>query len=110
MPRLAVSTRKRVITLRRQGYGLKEIQRRLNEEGIVISVRSLQRLCAKFEKMHTIQDLPRAFKHRMLTPQMLSAMDESLSNDDELTARKLKARLREQFTELPDVSLSTIKR
>ena len=41
---------------------------------------------------------------------MLSARDEWLSNNDELTARKLKARLCEQFPELPDVSLSTIKK
>ena len=52
--------------------------------------------------------LPRTFKCRVLTPQILSVMDESLSND-ELTARKLKACLCEQFTDLPDVSLSTIK-
>ena len=110
MPRLLVSARKRVIILRRQRYSIKDIRRRLEEEGTVVSVRSLQRLCAKFKKTRTIQDLPRAPKRRMLAPQTLSAMDESLRNNDELTARKLRARLREQFTDLPDVSLSTIKR
>ena len=40
MPRLLVSTRKRVIIFRQQGYGLKDIRRRLKEEGIVVSMRS----------------------------------------------------------------------
>ena len=39
---LLILTRKRVLTLRRQGYGLREIWRRLNEEGTVVSVRNLQ--------------------------------------------------------------------
>ena len=37
-------------------------------------------------------------------------MYKSLHNDDELTAIKLKAHLREQFTDLPDVLSPTIKR
>lgn len=110
MPRLLVPTRKRVIILWRQGYSLKEIQDRLEEEGIDVTIRSLQRLCAKFEKLHTIQDLPRASKRRLLTPEMLSTMDENLRNDDELTARKMKAKLQEQCANFPDVSLATIKR
>ena len=44
MPRLNVSTRKRVIILKRQGYALKDIRRRLGEEGIVVSMRTLQRV------------------------------------------------------------------
>ena len=39
---ITLPNRKRVITLRRQGYGLREILRRLNEEGTVVSVGSLQ--------------------------------------------------------------------
>ena len=60
--------------------------------------------------MHTIQDLPRIPKRQLLTPQMLSTMYKSLYNDDELTARRLKAHLRERFTDLPDVLSPTIKR
>ena len=41
---------------------------------------------------------------------MLSALDKSWWNDDELTATRLKAYLHDQFTDLPDVLLSTIKR
>ena len=110
MPRLQVGTRKRVITLRRSGYSIRSIQRRLNEEGVEVSMRSLQRLCAKFEKEHTIQDLPRKSKPRLLTADMLSTMEQSLRKDDELTARKLRTTLSEKFPDFPNVSLATIKR
>ena len=110
MPRLQVGTRKRIIILRRQGHSIRDIHRRLNEEGTDISVRSLQRLCVKFEKMHTIQDLPRKTRPRLLTEEMLSAMDQILREDDEATARRLRATLCEKFPSFPEVSLATIKR
>ena len=110
MPRLQVTTRKRVIKLRRQGYSIREIRNRLREEGTEVSIRSLQRLCVKFQIMHTIQDLSRNFKARLLTPEVVATIEDSMRNDDELVARKLKCKLGEKFAELPDVSLSTIKR
>ena len=110
MPRLQVSTRKRVIVLRRLGYSLRDIQGRLSEEGTEVKLRSLQRLCNKFQTKHTIQDLPRATKPRLLTTEMLSTMEDCLRNDDKLTARKLKVKLSEKFENFPEVSLSTIKR
>lgn len=110
MPRLQVGTRKRVIILRRLGYSIRYIQRRLNEEGVEVSVRSLERLYAKFEKMHTIQDLPRKSKPRLLNADMMSTMEQSLRKDDELTARKLRTTLSERFVDFPNVSLATIKR
>ena len=109
MPRLQVGTRKRIIILRRQGYSIRDIQRRLNEEGTEVSVRSLQRLCQKFEKVHTIRDLPRKPKARLLTEEMLLAMDQIL-RDDEATARRVRTRLCERFASFPEVSLATIKR
>lgn len=110
MPRLSVANRKKVIILQRQGYSLRDIQCRLEEEGVVVCLRSLQRLCSKFEKMHTIKDLPRAPKRRLLTTEMLSDMDECLRDNDELTAKKLKDKLIERCTNFPDVSLPTIRR
>lgn len=41
---------------------------------------------------------------------MEAVMEESLRRDDEMTARKLERVLGEKFVELPNVSLSTIKR
>ena len=43
MPRLLVATRKRVIILQRQGFSVRDIQCRLEEEGVEVSLRSLQR-------------------------------------------------------------------
>lgn len=108
MPRLQVSTRMRVIVLSRLGYSLRDIQHRLSEEGTTVTLRSLQRLCDKFQRKHTIQDLPRT-KPRLLTTEMLPTMENCLRNDDELTARKLKEKLSENFEGFPEVSISTIK-
>ena len=41
---------------------------------------------------------------------MMAEIEVSLRNDDELTARKLRRKLSENFTDFPDVSISTIKR
>ena len=81
------------------------------EEGVeeLIQRLSLQRLCSKFEKFHTIRDISRAPKHILLTTEMLSAMDNCLRNEDELTAAsKLKTKLLQQCVNFPDVSLSTM--
>ena len=42
MPRLLVATRKRVIILQCQGFSVRDIQCRLEEEGVEVSLRSLQ--------------------------------------------------------------------
>ena len=110
MPHLDVVTRQRVIVLQRLGYSLRDIQKRLREEGAVVSLRSLQYLNAKFKKFHTIRDLHRAPKKRLLTVEMMEAIDNYLRNDDELTVSKLKRKLSEDFTSFPRISISTIKR
>ena len=110
MPRLSVTTRKRVIILRRQGYSLSEIRNRLDEEDIDVSIRNLQRLCVKFDRFHTVENLPRVARPRLLTSEMLSTMNDLLKNDDELTARHLSDKLHEEYANLPDISLSTIKK
>ena len=50
MPRLQIETQKRIIILQRQGHSIRDIYRRLNEEGTEISVQSLQCLYVKFKK------------------------------------------------------------
>lgn len=109
MGRLSVSTRKRVIVLWQSGNSLPDIQRRLKEEEVEVSLRSLQRLRQKFQRFHTIKDLARATRPRILTDRMMNTIEESLQGNDELTARRLKAKLDDRFVDLPDVSLSTIK-
>ena len=66
-------------------------------------------LC-EIPKMHTIQDLLRKTRPQLLTEEMLSAMDQILREDDEATARRLRATLCEKLPSSPKVSLATIKR
>ena len=40
----------------------------------------------------------------------MATIEDSLRKDDELTARKLKGIIGENFTDFPDVSLSTTKK
>ena len=60
--------------------------------------------------MHTIQDLHKTSKVKILTPEMEAIMEENLRRDDKMTARKLKRTLGEKFVKLQNVLLSTIKR
>ena len=71
MPRLSVSSRKRVVILIRRGYSLRVIRQRLLDEGNIMSLRSLQHLWSKFQTMHTVRDLPRATRPRLLTAEMI---------------------------------------
>ena len=89
MPRLEVLTRKRIIVLQRLGYSLRDIQKRLKEEGTNVSLRSLQYLSAKFKKFHTIRDLHRTPRKRLLTAEMMAAIEDSLRNDDERVEKEV---------------------
>ena len=40
---------------------------------------------------------------------MMNTIEQSLKSDDKLTARKLRTKLAEEFSNLPNVSLATIK-
>ena len=86
------------------------IRQRSSDEGNMVSLSSLQRLWSKFQKVHTVRDLPRATRPRLLTAEMVSALEDCLRNDNEMTAGKLKTKLAEKFTNFPNVSLATIKR
>ena len=66
-------------------------------------------LC-EIQKMHTVQDLLSKMRPLLLTEEMLFAMDQILREDDEATARRLRATLCEKLPSSPKVSLATIKR
>ena len=105
-----IAVRKKVIVLWSFGYSLKEIQRRLREEETEVTLRSLQRLCHKFESFHTVHDLAKTRKSKLVMKEMMNAIEQSLKNDDELTARKLRTKLAGDFPNLPNISLAKIKR
>lgn len=110
MPRLDLNLRKRIIVLRRAGYSISDIRRRIEEdEGRVIGLRSIYRLCKKFKEKHTILDLPKQKRSKRLTSDMLEMIDQLLNGNDELNARQLRSLLVEKYPSLK-VSLATIKR
>ena len=110
MPRLNLNVRKRVIVLKRAGYSLMDIWKRIQkEEDCIYSLRSVYRLWSKFREHHTILDLPRKKRDRKINEFMLEAIETSLMENDELTARHLKEQLLETWPSL-NVSLTTIKR
>ena len=88
---------------------MSEIVKRLKEEGIVVSRQALYKLLHKFRTKSCLGDLPKRTRKRKLTQEMIDAMDEALQENDELTARQLRALLLERW---PDthVSLSRVKR
>ena len=108
MPRTNLNVRKRVIILRRAGYSLTDIWKRIQEEeGCSYSLRCVYRLWRKFRHHHTILDLPRKKRARKVNEDMLETI-ETLTENDELTARQLRERLLEMWPSL-NVSLTTIK-
>ena len=78
------------------------------EKETEITLRSLQHLCHKFQNFHTVHDLTKTTKSRLLTKEMMNTIEQSLKSDDEMTARKLRTKLAEEFSNLPNVS-ATIK-
>lgn len=109
MPRLELSARKRVIVLQRAGYTLSEIHKRIvEEEGHYVSLRSIYRLWKKFCGHHTIADLPKNKRQRILNDKMLDMIDRLLMENDKVNARQLRDRLLDVHPELK-VSLDTIK-
>ena len=97
MGRMSIVTRKKVILLWRSGYSLQDIRRRLREEETEVTLHSLQCLRLKFQSFHTINDLAKRRKPRLLIKEMMNTIEQSLKSDDELTARKLKAKLAGEF-------------
>lgn len=109
MPRLSKETRSRVVLLRSKGFSVGKIRKRLEEDGIHVSRRALFKLFAKHRRTGTVADLPRAARPKKLTTEHYKFIDEAMTEDDELTARKLRVLLEARWPET-EVSLNTIKR
>ena len=109
MPRLNIETRRRVIVLKQAGYSFVEIKKRLGEEDIAISLQALHNLVKKYQAKNTLMDLPRHTMPRKLNSEMMAALNQALLKDDELTARKARDLLLQQWSTL-QISLPTIRR
>jgi len=95
--------------LHSQGHSVRNIQTRLQEENVSISMQALYALLRKYKRHYTYVDLPRKAVPRKITHEMISKIDDLLSENDELTARQIRNRLKDQYPHL-EVSLSTIKK
>ena len=70
MPRIAYHVRKSVIALHNAGYSVSAIHKRIAEEGVSVSVRSLYKLCRKYRERGSVLDLQRQRRSKKLTPEM----------------------------------------
>ena len=108
MPLLNIETRRRVIVLKQAGYSFVEIKKRLGEKDIAISLQALHNLVKKYQAKNTLMDLPRHTMPRKLNSEMMAALHQALLKDDELTARKARDLLLQQWSTL-QISLPTIR-
>ena len=109
MPHLDIAARRRVIVLKQSGYSIAEIKQRLSEENISISLQSLFSLIKKYNETGKLIDMPRRTRPRKLTREMMAMLNQLLSENDELTSRRIRSSLLEKWPSL-QVSIPTIKR
>lgn len=109
MPRLEVSTRRRVLFLHQSGHSISEIKKRLIEESIFISSQALFNLVRKHRETGKLIDLPRRARPRKLSQEMVTVLEEAWCDNDEMTARQARSLLVEKWPNL-QVSIPTIKR
>ena len=108
MFRISYHIRKLAVALRKAGCSIVAIHKRLAEEGVSVSLRSLQKLYKKFSEHGYVLGLPWRKRSKKLTPEMEEMIDEVIRKNDELTAQQLRTKLKEKFSSL-ELSLSTVK-
>ena len=109
MPRLTKEARTRAIRLRSSGYTVKKIKERLKEDGDDVSSRALFKLFSKHRKTGSVADLLRAARPTKLSKEQYRFIDEAMTSNDELTARRMRQMLEDRWPETK-VSISTVKR
>ena len=105
---LGVSTRRRIILLKKAGHSVVDLRNCLSEENIAISLQALVNLVKKYNETGKLLYLPRRTRLRKLTGEMIAMLDQGLSEDDELTVRRARSLLLEKWSNL-QVFLPTIK-
>ena len=88
--RLDLSTRRRVVLLKEAGMTYKEIQQRLAEEDITVTIKTLYLLVAKFRETKSVVDRPRGQPQKILSREHCRVIDEVLAQNDETNARALR--------------------
>ena len=108
MPRLSLSVRRSALSLSNAGYSVADIEHILKKQKVATTKRSLYRLIKKFKEQGVYTDLQRRPRDRKITPEMLRMINDVLKENDEATARYLRAMLVEKYPYL-EVAISTIK-
>ena len=108
MVRLSLPARQNSISMLNAGYKVGTIQKRLEEENVFTTTRSLYHLVKKFKDTGVYTDLPRQERDKKLSPEMLAIIDNTLKENDKATASELRKILVKKYPDL-EVSISTIK-
>ena len=111
MVRLSLSAKRTAISVFTAGYKVGATQKRLEEEDVCITTRSLYRLIKKFKDTgghDTLTCQLRQARDKKLSPDMLAIIDDTLKENDEATASELQGILVHRHPDL-EVSISTIK-
>ena len=109
MGRMSLATRSRVVMLSRSGYPLRKIQAHLALEDITVSKKLLCLLIKKYRMTGSVADNRKVKPPKKLKDEHYRFIDECMADDDELTATKVHAMLKEKYPALI-VSVSTVKR
>ena len=109
MGRLSLETRSKVIMMWKNGYPVAVIQRRLTEEGVKVLTVSLFALVKKFKSTSSVVDLRRAPRSSLLGECHYRFIDESMTEDNQLTSRQLYSLFSAEYPEM-QILISTLKR
>jgi len=91
------------------GYTISKIQAHLAKEDLAVSKKSLYLLMKKYKITGSVADHRTVKPPRKLTDEHYRFLDECMADNDELTATKLLAILKEKYPSL-NVSVSAVKR
>jgi transposase len=92
-----------------RGYGVSRIQAHLALENIAVSKKSLSLLIKTYRLTGSVADHRTIKPARKLKDEHYRFIDECMATDDELTATKLLAMLKEKYSSL-NISISTVQR
>ena len=82
MTRIPFHVGKSIVLLRNAGHSVSAIHKRITEEGVSVSVRSVYKLCRKLCIHGSVLDLPRRKRSKKLTTEMEDMIDEEMKNND----------------------------
>ena len=105
---LSLETRSKVTVMKKNGYPVPEIQERLSQ-GVTASKVSLYALVKKYDATNLVDDLERKPRRSLLDACHYRFIDETMTEDNELTSRQLLVLFTDKFPAV-EISISTLMR